>query len=218
MGGGVIVRAYTNGTDKNVDRIRGNWFSEFNNNITRKSINQSGNGPGITGREMMDTIKERFAGTWIGDSRVEYENRITEESSSTCNEYNDYYSLPNNIKETIHKQFSDKKIAWDIWVRTDWEKYRGIESVRHYDKDHLDTTSHLENIRVCIKETYRITPTERTLINSEITKLIYILNSTSYDIRWSNDNGDKTKITYHIYEVDAINGTSRTIKYEIDRY
>ena len=215
--GGVVARAYTNGTDKNTDRVRGTWFSNFNNNITRKSTNRNGNGPGIIGRDIVDTIKS-FGGTWIGNSRVEYEDRVTEESNTTCNVYKDYYSVPSNIKDVIYKQFKDVRMAWDIWHRTEKEKRWGIQNVRNYDKDSSGTSNHLENIQVCIKETYRITPAGRTLIKSEITKLIYVLVSVRTNTTGSSDDNTHHSTSYTVTEINPINNTSKTITNEYDHY
>lgn len=170
---------------------------------------------------MMDVIKGRFAGTWIGDSRVEYENKVTKENNApkhedkiteeiiiNCNVYNDYYSIPSYIKHAILEQFNLVYIAWSIRIRINKEKEEGIESVKRFDTGHSDNISYLENIRVCVKETYKVSSTKRTLINSEITKLIYTLNTTTRDIGWENNHGPDRFELITIEEINVVNETS----------
>lgn len=222
---GVSVTAYSNGGDKSVDRIRGNWFSAFNNNITRKSTNSNGYGTGVTGREIADSIK-RFGGAWIGDSRVMYEDRVvappppptpappppSNNSTSTqenCYSYPNYYALPADIKSAIYNQFKDDKFNSEFINHITLENRRGIEAVRSYERSGSyygdKSWSELGQIDVCIRRRYLNTPSGSTLTGAEITKLVYIEISHHSEYRHGGGDGSDYDINYEwTYRKDGI--------------
>lgn len=221
---GVSVTAYSNGGDKSVDRIRGNWFSAFNNNITRKSTNSNGYGVGVTGREIADSIK-RFGGAWIGDSRVAYEDRVvappppptpappppsnnpTTSTQENCYSYPNYFAIPADIKSAIYNQFKDDNFNFDITKLIELENSKGIEYVRRYDSGRSNSKSWtaLGQVDVCIRRRYLNTPSGSTLMGTEITKLIYIITRNSTEYRHGGGDGSNYNIDYEwTFRMDGI--------------
>ena len=109
---GVSVTAYSNGGDKSVDRIRGNWFSAFNNNITRKSTNRAGTEVGITGKELLNGAKT-LGGSWVANSKVDYEYRVFEEiGPQTCFHYDQLKDVPYELMQVIRNNLDGKDKQW----------------------------------------------------------------------------------------------------------
>lgn len=216
-GGGVVAIAYASGTDKAIDRINETWFSEFNRNITRKSATQNGNGPGITGRELLDTARS-YGNTWLSESRVEYVDRITEESVNNCYEFKTMRDMPANIKNAIYNQYGRDDLRNTITKYIYQERRFGTNfAERPIDSfsKHIDRIS---DISTCIKETYRTTSAGRTLVKTEITKLTYTNTYESRTGEGNNDDNYHERVLEIVTAIDIVNKTYNKIssRYYID--
>lgn len=220
---GVSVTAYSNGGDKSVDRIRGNWFSAFNNNITRKSTNSNGYGVGVTGREIADSIK-RFGGAWIGNTSVAYEDKPAPpppppqpkpvqppensggaSTQENCYSYPNYFALPADIKSAIYNQFKDDRFNSEFINHITLENRRGIEAVRSYERSGSyigdKSWSELGQIDICIRRSYQ----NNTLTGTDITKLVYILINHHSEYRHGGGDGSDYDISYEwTFRMDGI--------------
>ncbi len=210
MGGGVVAIAYASGTDKAIDRINETWFSEFNRNITRKSTTQNGNGPGITGRELLDTARS-YGNTWLSESRVEYVDRITEESVSNCYEFKTMRDMPMNIKNVIYDQFSQDSARSTIVQYIYREKRFGTNFAERPRGSGVKFLDKMSDISTCVKETYQTTSAGRTLVKSEITKLTYINTYETRSGAGGHDDYHYDMVLEAITLQDVINHTSREI-------
>lgn len=223
---GVSVIAYTNGGDKSTDRIRGNWFSTFNNNVTRKSTNRNGYGTGITGREITDSIK-RFGGAWIGNTSVAYEDKPAPpppppqpkpvqppensggaSTQENCYSYPNYFALPADIKSAIYNQFKDDKFNSEFINHITLENRRGIEAVRSYERSGSyigdKSWSALGQIDICIRRNYQ----NNTLTGTDITKLVYILINHHEEYR--HGGGDGSDYDIHREWTFRMDGIAKT--------
>ena len=195
IGGGVLAVAYTNGTDTTPDKIKGGWFSGFNNNVTRRSTNRAGTEVGITGKELLDGAKT-LGGSWVANSKVDYEYRVFEEiGPQTCFHYEQLKDVPYELMQVIRHNLNGKYREWYSikgidefmsfvnsgggWTHDESNDY--ITKNARYDlsREHLgirwDSYNQLTDINLCIQKVYTVTPTERTLKETKITKLTYVL-------------------------------------------
>lgn len=201
---GVSVIAYSGNSDKNIDRIRGTWFSGFNNNVIRKSTNSGGNGTGATGKEIFDSIRG-FGGGWVGNTNVAYEDRIT--THEDCYTYADYYALPADIKTAIYNQFKDDSYNNAIVKRINWENSKGIEYVREEETGRtiFNNWDSLGQVDICLRRTYQNTPSGVIITGTEITRLIYIITETSASYYHGGGDGSSYHNYYeYIYRIDGI--------------
>lgn len=195
IGGGVLAVAYTNGTDTTPDKIKGGWFSGFNNNVTRRSTNRAGNAVGITGKELLNGAKT-LGGSWVANSKVDYEYRVFEEiGPQTCFHYNQLKDIPYELMQTIRNILKDKYKEWHTiygidefmsyinsgggWTHDESNDYITKDARYDFSREHLGVRwrayNQLTDINLCIQKVYTVTPTERTLKETKITKLTYVL-------------------------------------------
>lgn len=191
--GGVLAVAFTNGTDKTPDKIKGGWFSGFNNNVTRRSTNRAGNDVGITGKELLNGAKT-LGGSWVANSKVDYEYRVVEEKGPvTCSNYRQLRDIPYELSKLIRDTYGNSRgnphsLATPAWEIVDFlnsgatvydESEEFIAKNARYDfsreKEGIrwDAYNQIANITLCIQRIYLVTPTERTLKETKITKLTY---------------------------------------------
>lgn len=197
--GGVLAVAYTNGTDTTPDKIKGGWFSGFNSNVTRRSTNRAGNDVGITGKELLNGAKT-LGGSWVANSKVDYEYRVFEEiGPQTCFHYEQLKDVPYELMQVIRNNLDGKDKQWYSsrysikgidefmsfirsgggWTHDESNEYITKDARYDFSKEHLGIRwrayEQVADINLCIQKIYTVTPTERTLKETRITKLTYVL-------------------------------------------
>ena len=193
--GGELAVAYTNGTDTPPDKIKGGWFSGFNNNVTRRSTNRAGTEVGITGKELLNGAKT-LGGSWVANSKVDYEYRVFEEiGPQTCFNYRQLKDIPYELIKVIRDNFEKRRSRYrtikpidefmsfvdapGAYIYDENESYITQKARYDFSREHLGIRwaayNQLTNITLCIEKVYTVTPTERTLKETNITKLTYTL-------------------------------------------
>lgn len=210
IGGGVVAVAFTNGTDKTPDKIKGGWFSGFNNNLNRRTTNRTGNGVGITGKELLNGAKT-FGGSWIANSKVDYEYRVVEEiGPESCGNYRQLKDMPYELKELIKNTYNKFTREEMLLLPTPAREFTEFlnSGAQTYDESESYITKNarydfsrepegifwrgyeqVKDITLCIQKIYLVTPTERTLKETKITKLTYTLFSGEIKSHNEDSNG-----------------------------
>ena len=218
--GGVIAVAYTNGVDKTPDKIKGGWFSGFNNKVTSRSTNRTGNDVGITGKELLDGAKG-FGGSWVANSKVDYEYRVTEEiSPEVCSSYFQLLDMPKELIKLIEDTYSKTHPLETIvsHIKSGILRYNDDpdsigRGTRYTESETVKFSGYhlIKDIKICIEKTYRVTPTERTLINTRVTKLTYVHLSGDVLSRYEDAGGLHFNTEETFIFRDFISNTSRIL-------
>lgn len=193
--GGVLAVAYTNGRDTTPDKIKGGWFSGFNNNVTRRSTNRAGTEVGITGKELLNGAKT-LGGSWVANSKVDYEYRVFEEKGpETCSTYRQLKDVPYELIKVIRDNFEKRRSRYrtiksidefmsfvdapGAYIYDENESYITKNARYDFSREHLGIKwaayNQVTNLTICIEKIYIVTPTGRTLKETNITRLTYTL-------------------------------------------
>lgn len=117
----------------------------------------------------------------------------------TCFHYNQLKDVPYELMQVIRTNLNGKNKQWyssrysikgidefmsfinsgEGWTHDESNDYITKDARRYFAKEHLgirwDAYEQVTDINLCIQKVYTVTPTERTLKETKITKLTYVL-------------------------------------------